>query len=211
MSDTKERILTTALRLFAQDGYEAVSVSRIAGELGMTKGALYKHYLNKRDIFDSIVARMYQIDGERAKKYNVPAGTFENAAESYGQTELDSIKEFTIAQCNFWTNDEFASNFRKMLSLEQYRNPEMNGLYQNCIVSGPVLYMEDLFREMISNNVLQKADPRQLAIEFFAPLFLLINMADANSSHDDAERMLSDYIDRFFKHYANGGYDGKIY
>ena len=55
MADTKERILMTALRLFARDGYEAVSVSAIAGELGMTKGALYKHYRNKRDIFDSIV------------------------------------------------------------------------------------------------------------------------------------------------------------
>lgn len=44
MSDTKEKIMMTALRLFAKDGYEAVSVSRIAGELGMTKGALYKHY-----------------------------------------------------------------------------------------------------------------------------------------------------------------------
>ena len=42
--NTKEKILVTALRLFAVYGYEAVSVSRIAGELGITKGALYKHY-----------------------------------------------------------------------------------------------------------------------------------------------------------------------
>ena len=42
MNDTKERILTTALRLFARDGYEAVSVSDIAQALGMTKGALYR-------------------------------------------------------------------------------------------------------------------------------------------------------------------------
>lgn len=67
MADTKERILMTALRLFARDGYEAVSVSAIAGELGMTKGALYKHYRNKRDIFDSIVERMVQIDAERSR------------------------------------------------------------------------------------------------------------------------------------------------
>ncbi|MEW9124102.1 MAG: TetR/AcrR family transcriptional regulator [Thermotaleaceae bacterium] len=57
MPDTKERLLLTALRLFAQDSYEAVSVSAIAGELGMTKGTLYKHYKNKRDIFDCIVER----------------------------------------------------------------------------------------------------------------------------------------------------------
>ncbi|MBU2701281.1 AcrR family transcriptional regulator [Sporomusaceae bacterium BoRhaA] len=69
MADTKENILQAALRLFAKDGYEAVSVSTIAGELGMTKGALYKHYKNKRDIFDCIVERMYQIDALRAKEY----------------------------------------------------------------------------------------------------------------------------------------------
>ena len=46
MPDTKESILMTALHLFARDGYQAVSVSAIAGELGMTKGALYKHYRN---------------------------------------------------------------------------------------------------------------------------------------------------------------------
>ena len=72
MTETKESILMTALRLFARDGYEAVSVSAIAGALSMTKGALYRHYKNKRDIFDSIVERMYQIDTERSQTYEVP-------------------------------------------------------------------------------------------------------------------------------------------
>ena len=58
MADTKENILMTALRLVAQDGAEAISVSKSAGEVGMTKGALYKHYKNKRDIFDSIFERV---------------------------------------------------------------------------------------------------------------------------------------------------------
>ena len=77
MSNTKENILLTALRLFARDGYEAVSVSQIAGALGMTKGALYKHYKNKRDIFDSILVRMEQMDAEHARRYEVPEGTLE--------------------------------------------------------------------------------------------------------------------------------------
>ena len=49
MADTKERILLAALKLFAENGYEAVSVRDIAGELSMTKAALYKHYRNKRE------------------------------------------------------------------------------------------------------------------------------------------------------------------
>lgn len=202
MSDTKEQILITALRLFAKDGYEAVSVSQIAGELGMTKGALYKHYKNKRDIFDSIVTRMIRTDREQAQKYDVPEELFENAAESYQQTELESIKQFTSAQYSYWTSDEFASSFRKMLTLEQYRNKEMNQLYQSCLVSGPVQYMEDIFRAMIENKLLRVVDPRQLAIEFFAPLFLLIQMSDANDSPEHAETVLSDLVDRFMTHYT---------
>ena len=58
MSNRKGGIGIAALILFARDGYEAVSVSQIAGELDMTKGALYRHNKSKRDIFDSIVKRM---------------------------------------------------------------------------------------------------------------------------------------------------------
>ena len=39
MKDTREHILLVSLRLFAKDGYEAGSVSQIAGELGLTKGS----------------------------------------------------------------------------------------------------------------------------------------------------------------------------
>ena len=83
MTDTKEKILAVALQLFAKDGYEAVSVSKIAEKLGITKGALYKHYENKKDIFNSIVARMSQSDHEIARKYGVPENVFDCAPEQY--------------------------------------------------------------------------------------------------------------------------------
>ncbi|WML32671.1 TetR/AcrR family transcriptional regulator [Clostridium sp. OS1-26] len=199
MTDTKENILLTALRLFARDGYEAVSVSAIAGNLGMTKGALYKHYKNKRDIFDSIVERMYQMDYERAKKYEVPEETFEKMPLSYRNTSMDKIKVFVEAQFNFWTEDEFACNFRKMLTLEQYRNPEMADLYQKCLVGGPVSYMEDLFREMIEQGIWNESNPKQLALEFYAPLYLLINMSDASSNRKKISNLLTAHIERFVK------------
>lgn len=45
--DTKERIVDVALGLFAQSGYLGTSMSDIAKQLGITKGALYKHYTGK--------------------------------------------------------------------------------------------------------------------------------------------------------------------
>ena len=72
MRDTKEQILLTALELFSRKGFDAVSVSDIAGKLGITKGALYRHYTSKQDIFEKILERMYRIDAERAQQFRLP-------------------------------------------------------------------------------------------------------------------------------------------
>lgn len=202
MVDTKENILMTALRLFAQNGYEAVSVSTIAGELGVTKGALYKHYKNKRDIFNSIVERMYQIDAERSQQYEVPEEKYELASTAYMNVSMDNIKKFAIAQYEFWTTDEFASDFRKMLSLEQYRNDEMAELYSSCITAGPVEYMQDIFREMMLKGLLREADPKQLALEFYAPQYLLINIADYSDDKENLLELLNNHIERFIQQNA---------
>lgn len=202
MTDTREKILMTALHLFAQDGYEAVSVSAIAGELHMTKGALYKHYKSKRDIFDSIVERMYQIDTERSREHGVPQEKYEDAPESYGHTSMEQIQNFTIAQFVFWTEDDFASNFRRMLTLEQYRSAEMAKLYHSCLTAGPVAYMEDIFREMMREGILKEADPNRLAATFYAPLYLLISMSDGACDREKSVALLQDHIARFFEQNA---------
>ncbi len=208
MEGTKENILHTALRLFARNGYEAASVSDIAGELGITKGALYKHYKNKRDIFDSIVERMYQIDVERAKKHEVPEETFDKSPLAYRNTTVGKIKVFTEAQFQFWAEDEFASNFRKMLILEQYRNPEMAELYQKCLVSGPVSYMEDLFREMMEEGIWNKNNPKQLALEFYSPFYLLLSISDTIPDKKEATNLLAAYIEQFIERNSAHGNKG---
>ena len=202
MADTKEKILMTALHLFARDGYEAVSVRTIAEELGMTKGALYRHYKNKRDIFNSIVERMIRIDGERAHAHQMPAEKYDTMPDAYENATVENIQKYTIEQFKFWTEDEFASHFRKMLTLEQYRSTEMAELYSQCIVAGPVAYMEDLFRELIKKGVLKCEDPGMLAIEFYAPLFLLINMFDKKGNtgeNGDYVEILSNHTNQFIQ------------
>lgn len=202
MADTREKILMTALQLFAKDGYEAVSVRTIAEELGMTKGALYRHYKNKRDIFDCIVKRMIQIDAQRAREYHMPDEGYDSKPDAYGNTTLQSIQEYTIEQFRFWTEDEFASCFRKMLTLEQYRNEEMAELYSQCIVAGPVTYMEDLFRELIQKGVLKAENPRQLAVDYYAPLFLLICTYDKTGKNEDYATILRNHTEHFMKSYG---------
>ena len=45
----------------------------------------------------------------------------------------------------------------------------MAELYSQCIIAGLVAYMEDLFRELIQKGVLKEENPKQLAVEYYAP------------------------------------------
>ncbi len=198
MKDTKKNILIISLNLFAREGYEAVSVSKIAGELGITKGALYKHYKNKRDIFDNIVNRMVQLDLERSKISGVPLTDFKNNPNQFKKTTIENMTKFIKEQFKFWLKDEFAFNFRKMLTIEQYRNSEMTDLYQKILVSGPLQYVEDLFREMNYEN------PKRMAIEFYSPFYLLLGVSDKIQNPQERINIINTFneqIDFFVEKY----------
>lgn len=191
--ETKENILLTVLRLFARDGFEAVSVSQIAGELGMVKSALYKHYKNKRDIFDSILERMDEMDCERAKKYEMPEGNMEKIVDSYKTLPFDQIRTYSKAQFQHWTEDEFPSLFRKMLTLEQFRSQEMSELYQKYLTSSPVAYMKEIFLGMVGDE--EKAE--QLALEFYGPIYLLYSLYDGATDKAAVTALLDTHVERF--------------
>ena len=172
MSNRKEEILIVALHLFARDGYEAVSVSQIAGELDMTKGALYRHYKSKRDIFDSIVKRMEQQDSEQARENEVPEESIEKTPKEYQNVSFDDFVEYSKSMFEYWTEDDFASSFRKMLTIEQFRSEGMQKLYQQYLVSGPAGYVKDLFKNMEIKN------PEEKAVKFYANMFFYYSVYD---------------------------------
>ena len=193
MSETKENILRTALDLFAKDGYEAVSVSMIAGKLGITKGALYKHFKNKRDIFESIIKRMSETDYEKAKEHEMPEESIEYAPEAYKNTSADKIITYSKTQFRYWTQEKFSSDFRRMLTLEQYRSTEMLKLYQQYLAGGPLMYMADIFGELCGS----KQDAMQTALEFYGPFFLLYSVYDAAEDKAKVIETADKHIDSF--------------
>ena len=190
MGNRKEEILIVALHLFARDGYEAVSVSQIAGELDMTKGALYRHYKSKRDIFDCIVQRMEQQDGEQAAEYDMPEEDKEKMPEKYETASLDDFVKYSKSMFEYWTEDDFSSSFRKMLTLEQFRNEEMQKLYQQYLVSGPAGYVKDLFKNM------KIKDPEENAVKFYANMFFYYSLYDGTADKAKAKCQFEQMLDK---------------
>ena len=191
--ETKERILETALELFAQSGYLGTSMSDIAARLGITKAALYKHYAGKQGILDRIVQRMNELDAARAAAYEMPGAAPEGFAQAYLNTPLDRIRAYSTAQFDHWTREPFSANFRKMLTLEQYRDARLAQLYQENLASGPVKYMAAIFRTLTDSD----ETAMQLALDFYGPMYLLYSVYDGAADQLAVAPMLEAHIDRF--------------
>lgn len=198
MGDTKERILLTSLQLFAQRGYAAVSVSDIAGALGITKGALYRHFESKQAIFDAILARMEQRDGEQARDHALPEGTADTEKAAYEAATMAHIVSFSRAMFRYWTEDPFAAPFRRMLTLEQYTTPEMGRLYQQYLGAGPMGYVADLFAAR------GLTDPARRAAVFYGPMFLLYSVYDGAEDKAPVTALLDECLDHAEKEILGG-------
>lgn len=165
--NTKELILETALSLFAQYGYEAVSTQQIAMSLDITKGALYKHYESKQAIFDSILERMERTDAINAADFDMPLDD-----EGPCNAKIEDLIAYSRAMFAYWTQDSFALRFRRMLTIEQYKSERMQALMRQYLTEGPMEYVESILQRMGLSSA------RTLAVEFYAPMFLLYDLED---------------------------------
>ncbi|HEX8857161.1 MAG TPA: helix-turn-helix domain-containing protein [Thermoleophilaceae bacterium] len=73
---TRDRLVEVARRLFAERGYAAVGTEEIVRDAGVTRGALYHQFTDKRDlfraVFEAVEAEVAQRVAESALSRNDP-------------------------------------------------------------------------------------------------------------------------------------------
>ena len=315
MKDTKERILLASLELFARYGYDAASVSRIAEAVGLTKGALYRHFEDKAAILRAILARMEADDAAFAGRFALPTGealdssverapsdgtrdssakrapsdgtrdssterapsdgtrdssterapsdgtldssmerapsdgtcdssakrapsggTLDSSMEraAQGKTLAPSVETtkiaarvgrfepptdaspstaagasgrsadaaalvaFARAMFAYWTEDAFASAFRRMLTVSQYTSPEMRALYRQYLADGPLAYCEDILKAA------GHADARLKALRLFAPMTFLYALYDGEANHAETLRLADAHFSSMARELCSG-------
>lgn len=55
MTEKKERIIQTALELFASEGYQNTSTSKIACKAGVSEGLIFKHFQSKDGLLEAVI------------------------------------------------------------------------------------------------------------------------------------------------------------
>lgn len=202
--NTKEIILQEALKLFSQRGYDGVSVRDIAKEVGIRESALYKHYAGKQDIFDSLLKRMEEEYKKAILSIQLPQGSLAEDARQYEENGLEGLKRMCAALFLFFLKDEYARAFRRMLTMEQYRSDAVGETFRSYFIDSPLHYQEALFAEMIRQGHFRPADPKAMALQFYAPIFMLLSKCETSEEQEKAGlELLEKHIEQFEALYAN--------
>ena len=201
--NTKQEILDAALELFSVQGYEATSISQLAEAVGIRKASLYSHFENKQGILDALM----QTTLEQYEKHSI----FSNA--DWDDPDFTKGKEMTpeIAvemlrgQVRYILHDPQISRARKMLTIEQFRNPQMAALQTKQNYTDVMRYCTGLVRFLICQGKLTGDDPEIMAAQLCLPISIWINLCDREPEREnEAMKLIERHVQQFFKLYQAG-------
>ncbi|MBN6512986.1 TetR/AcrR family transcriptional regulator [Acinetobacter pittii] len=69
MAETRKKLIEVARRAFAEYGYADTSMDKLTAEAGLTRGALYHHFGDKRGLFAAVVDQIDSQMAEYAQQY----------------------------------------------------------------------------------------------------------------------------------------------
>lgn len=193
---TKQRILDEALNMFAENGYKGTNLRDLAQALGISKTALYRHFTNKEDIWNSIVE-----SGE--KYYEEHFGSAEDLPPTPDTT--DGLLTLTMHQVEFTVHDPFVKKIRRLLAMEQFRNERMAQMATNHYMTGIEKIYTAVFGNMMAKGLMKRDDPAILALEYVSPITMLVHLCDREPAKtEESIERIRKFINHFITVYGTG-------
>ena len=192
--DTKEKILTAALEMFSQKGYEGTNIRELSASLGLVKSGIYKHFESKEAIWNALLDRMIAYYGERfgSPEHLLPVP--------------DSPEDFvsmTMRMVNITIRDEQIVKTRKVLTLEQYRDERARELATKHFLTGLTEMFTHIFSGMMEKGLIRRDDPEMLAFAYSTPISALIHLCDREPEKtEDATTRIEAFSRHFIATYG---------
>lgn len=199
---TKELYLIAALRLFAEKGYDAVSVSQIAAAVGLTPPALYRHFAGKQALFDAIIEMSNRDFSSRMGKFGVSfVGDPAEREAFFEMTEDEQVAQ--MQQLFLHTlDDEYPALFRKLMSVEQFRRPELAALYNRRYVDAQYDAFAALMQAGVDRGYYREGSARAMAVQYISPVIVMIGVCDrAPARKDEALSLIAAHVRQFDRIY----------
>jgi AcrR family transcriptional regulator len=100
-AETRREIVTTATRLFAAEGYAAVSIEAVLAACGVSRGALYHHFASKEALFEAVFETLEIWIAEKVVLASAGAGgaaaTLRAGCEAFlDLTEVPAVRQIVL-------------------------------------------------------------------------------------------------------------------
>jgi AcrR family transcriptional regulator len=147
MTEKQRNIIETALRLFAEEGFNAVSTSKIAKEAGVSEGLIFRHFDNKKGLLDAIMQegqekikqQLEQFEDEEDPKTIIEKALsipFEVEEGEYYFWRLYYALKWQREQYDFSTLEPLQSALTKAFKALNYENPKMEAEIISMLIDG---------------------------------------------------------------------------
>jgi AcrR family transcriptional regulator len=123
-SETRERLISAAMRVFAERGYESATLDEVAAAAGFTKGAVYSNFAGKDELFVALVERRIEVQMRMlAARLNGPsadAGGVDGSEEDAGALDPEANRQWIVLAVEVWLHAMRDERVRQLMA-EQYR------------------------------------------------------------------------------------------
>lgn len=185
---TKERIIDTALTLFATQGYKGTTVKNIADAVGIKDSSLYKHISGKQEILDIIQKRMEE-GLNRGSEISVP-----HSAQEW-QALAASWLERLYADPDY-------QRFWKLCQAERFHSERWDNIFRRVYIRLPLEYLEAVIETAMTKKELVRGNVPEMATSFFAPVaFVMYACGTQEQMKKQALQWLQPQIDSWLRQY----------
>ena len=193
--NTKQDILEASLELFSVQGFEATSISQIASAVGIRKASLYSHFESKQAILDALMKDVL----DQYAEHSIFAQADWNGEDA---PTPEATEQIILGQMRYILHDPHICRARKMLAVEQFRNPELAKLQTRQNYTDVLAYFTALVERLIRSDVLAGEDPGIMAAQLCLPISAWINLCDREPEREDeVMELVRRHIAQFFRVY----------
>ncbi|MBO4297175.1 MAG: TetR/AcrR family transcriptional regulator [Clostridia bacterium] len=183
----KNLIMREALRLFAQKGFDAVSMRDLADAAGISVSTIYHYYESKQALFQDMIR---QANAQTEK-------TRDEFLRVLGQTEKVEREPFVQAGVLFVTGylrHEKIDPLLRMLESERFHDAEAEASWQRILFSDPITHEAKVFDMLAARGEIGEGDAEKLAGEYHG----IVTLGYFTGDLDRMANALRAFYDRCF-------------
>ena len=150
---TRESLLRAALEVFDRRGVARASLTEIAHEAGVTRGALYWHFKSREELFDALFQRLFSEYSQQLER-DIRSG----APDMLGTLRQALLRHFERVE-----RDETICKFLRIVHLKCERTADNAAI--SALMHGYLRTLDGLMRPALAMCVRQEALPATLDVQ----------------------------------------------